>query len=307
MSDATTWRLLPAMAVFEAAGRLSSFTRAGRELGISQESVSYAIRKLEQEIGRPLFERGHRQVALTPTGRELHDHVGMGLGHVRRAFEALQPARERDGLVTLSCSTAFVRYWLLPRLAEFQADLPAIDLRLQTTDRDLDIAAEGVDLGIRYGSGIFGHYESAVFAPEVIYPVASPRLTEKSGEPMPWSLATLATAPLIHLEEPVRPCSDWFDFARDTGMPPIPRSGLKLNDYSLVLQAALEGQGVALGWHHLVDSLIASGFLVRPVAEDWRTVVDYCVVWSGPLGPAARSVRDWLVARGYARAEAEAG
>src|SRR5262245_27686163 len=144
--------LLPsagALIVFEAAARLKSFTAAGRELGMSQAAVSYAIKGLEKQLGVGLFQRLHREIRLTDAGSRFFADVTLGLSHIRKSAEEL---RAQAGHVTLSASSAFASFWMVPRLQKFRDDLPGIDLRIQTADRDLDLVAEGIPLGIRGGS-----------------------------------------------------------------------------------------------------------------------------------------------------------
>ena len=138
--------LLPSagsLIVFEAAGRLGSFTGAGRELGMSQAAVSYAVRGLERQLGVALFLRKHRQVRLTEAGERFFADVTLGLSHIRKSAEELR-AFAGGGHVTLSASTAFASFWMMPRLQQFRDDLPGIDLRIQTSDRDIDLIAEGI-------------------------------------------------------------------------------------------------------------------------------------------------------------------
>jgi DNA-binding transcriptional LysR family regulator len=103
-----------ALFAFEAAARLGSFTRAASELGITQAAVSYAVKQLEARLGQPLFLRQHRRVALTEAGERFFQDVSIGLGHIRRSAETLM-SRGAAGHVTLSCSTAFASWWMLPR------------------------------------------------------------------------------------------------------------------------------------------------------------------------------------------------
>ena len=135
--------LLPspgALIVFEAAGRLASFTRAAEELAMTQAAVSFAIRNLERDLGVPLFTRRHRSIALTEAGERFHADVSLGLTHIRKSAEELK-AQGSDRHVTLSASTAFASYWMLPRLARLRADLPGIDLRIQTSTATSTCAA----------------------------------------------------------------------------------------------------------------------------------------------------------------------
>lgn len=178
--------LLPSagnLIVFEAAGRLASFTAAGRELGMTQAAVSYAIRGLEEQLGTKLFERRHRQVLPTDAGGRFLADVTLGLSHIRKSAEEIR-ARSGGTHVTLSASTAFASFWMMPRLQKFRDDLPGIDLRIQTADRDVDLLAEGVPLGIRGGTAAdWPDYDLLPIAKEEIYAVAGPSYTARAGIP----------------------------------------------------------------------------------------------------------------------------
>ncbi len=292
-------RVIPnpgALYSFEAAGRLSSFTRAAEELGVSQAAVSYAVRQLEDALGVALFWRRHRRVALTTSGERFFNDVSMGLAHIRGSAEALQQ-QPADSHITLSVSTAFANYWLVPRLAEFRGRHPQIEIRLQTTDRDIELPGNGLSLGIRRGIGSWAGYESILLAEESIYPVASPRYLEV-GPPLT-TPADLIRHHLIHLEEPIRPRPTWIDWFKAQGL--VYRNigdGLRLNDYALVVQAAIAGEGVALGWHHIVGRLVDQGLLMKAIDATYAEGAGFYVVWpdAAPLADHAAKVRDWIIA-----------
>ncbi len=288
---------------FEAAARHGSFTRAAAELNVSQAAVSYAVKRLEAFLGVALFERHHRRVALTEAGQRFHRDVSIGLSHIAASARDLR-RRDRGGHVTLSISTAFATYWMLPRLARFRQAHPAIDLRLQTTDQDLDLAAEGIALGIRHGKGDWSDYESALFMAEEVHPVCSPGYLSAFGRIR--AARELPRHTLIHLDEPYRKRMGWSDWFAAAGIDsPWPEAGLRLNDYALVIHAALEGQGVALGWRHLTQGLVEQGHLVRPVSNAVRTGAGFYVVAprAAPADADAAAVRDWLIAEARAMTE----
>lgn len=289
---------LGSLVVFEAAGRLSSFSGAGRELRMSQAAVSYAIARLEDQIGTALFLREYRRVRLTEAGQRFHADVTIGLSHIQRSAQSLR-AVATGSHVTLACSTAFAAYWMVPRMEEFRAALPDVDLRIQTSDRDLDLVGEGIPLGVRGGyPGDWPSYDSAVLAAEEIYPVCSAGYLR--GKPKPARPADLLTHKLIHLEEPFRSATTWADWFAATGIArrQVPK-GLSINDYVLVVQAMLEGQGVALGWHHLIGGLVDKGVLVRLSDQRLITGKDFHVIWPREvrLPAEAARVRDWLLAQ----------
>jgi DNA-binding transcriptional LysR family regulator len=293
--------LLPSagnLIVFEAAGRLSSFTAAGRELGMTQAAVSYAIRGLEEQLGTKLFERRHRQVLLTDAGGRFLADVTLGLSHIRKSAEEIR-ARSGGTHVTLSASTAFASFWMMPRLQQFRDDLPGIDLRIQTADRDVDLLAEGVPLGIRGGTASdWPDYDLLPIAKEEIYAVAGPAYTARAG--IPATPAEMTLHRLIHLEEPFRAAANWKEWFQSAGVNgSVANRGLLINDYVLVIQAVMEGQGIGLGWRHLTDRLVASGLLVQITGHVMNTGFTFHVAWpkNRELTDSARKVRDWLVAQ----------
>jgi DNA-binding transcriptional LysR family regulator len=295
----TLRRLLPSassLIVFEAAGRQRSFTLAGRELGMSQAAVSYAIRNLEDQLGAALFRRAHRAVHLTAAGERFLGDVTLGLTHIRKSAEEISGVRD-EAHVTLSVSNAFAALWMVPRLQKAREALPGIDLRLQTSDRDVDIAAENLPLGIRGGDPArWPRYDSALFAKEEITAVASPAYAAAHGGP--GAAQALAFHNLIHLDEPHRVAANWDEWLMSAGAAlPSKNRSLIINDYVSVIHAALNGQGVALGWRHLVDGLLAEGRLTDMTGHVMRTGSAFYVVWQRDrgLGGDAERVRDWLM------------
>jgi len=198
--------------------------------------------------------------------------------------------------VTLAVSTATATWWLLPRIARFKQLHPDIELRVITTDTDLDLARERIDLAVTLGADDFAHYQRWHFVDEEIFPVCSPKFLQ--GNPLP-DLKALANSPLLLLEERYRPRMAWKDWLGHFGisLPRQPRL-FRFNDYSIVLQAAIEGQGVAQGWRHIVQPLIGQGLLVQPI--DASVTTDQPLYITAPKGKALRTdvayLKDWLVA-----------
>ena len=282
--------------VFEAAARLQSFTRAAEELNMQQPSVSGSIRQLEDNLSLRLFKRSHRKIELTRAGQRLFADIAQPLGSLE---DSLQSIRQQSALdyVTLSTSTAFSYYWLMPRVPDLRVEHPDIDLRMLNSDRDPELAQDDISLGIRIGKGDWPAYESVKLADEIIYPVASPGFIESVGSLE--SIEDLSTRRLIHLEEPIRPRPTWSQWFSHHGQDTItlPR-GLRLNDYALVLQAAVSGEGYAFGWDHVVQTMIQRRLLVGLTDWAWETGNSVYLVWPNdrPLAPKAEQVRDWIVA-----------
>lgn len=286
-----------ALVVFEAAGRQGSFTAAARELRMTQAAVSYAIHRLEEHLGTALFLREHRRVRLSAAGARFHADVAIGLSHIQRSARDLRTAAE--GHVTLSCSTAFAAFWMVPRMAQLRADLPQIDLRIQTGDHDLDLVGEGIPLGVRGGNPAdWPQYEARPLAAEEIWPVCGAGYL--AGRARPSGPEELLGHQLIHLEEPFRQAATWRDWFASVGVEGrrVPK-GLQINDYVLVVQSVIAGQGVALGWRHLVEGLVGQGVLVRLTDHALVTGMDFHVIWprDATLARPAVEVRDWLLAQ----------
>lgn len=286
------------LVVFEAAGRLSSFTGAARELGMTQAAVSYTIARLEEHLGTALFVREYRRVRLSDAGQRFHADVSIGLSHIQRSARDLR-AVATSGHVTLSCSTAFASFWMVPRMARFRDAFPHIDLRIQTADRDLDLLAEGIPLAVRGGDPkSWTNYASEPLAPEEIYPVCG--ASYLADRDLPRTEADLLQHQLIHLEEPYRTAATWGDWFAAVGIErrQIPK-GLQINDYVLVIQSVMAGQGVALGWQHLVGHLVESGVLVKLTKHVLATGMQFHVIWPNELAMSrsALQVRDWLLAQ----------
>ncbi|MEM9248173.1 MAG: LysR substrate-binding domain-containing protein [Pseudomonadota bacterium] len=281
--------------VFETAARHGSFTRAAAELNVQQPAVSATIRQLEEHLGVALFARGHRKVTLTAAGERLFADTTGAFEQLSHSARAIRQRARRD-YVTLNASTAFNNYWMMPRLALLQRAHPAIDLRLQSSDREPDLYTENISLAIRRGSGKWPHHESALIAPEVIYPIAAPQVMATAVTLK--GIPSLLHQRLIHLEEPIRERPTWRDWFHHFKIrAEMPLGGLRLNDYALVLQATMAGEGFSFGWGHLADRLVDQGLLAARREWSWTTGKGFYLVWSSrsPLSEDAQRVRDWIL------------
>ena len=275
---------------FDATARFGSFTAAATHLGVGQPAVSHAVARLEQLIGSRLLERSSSGVRLTAIGRTLHERVSAAFDQIDLAVAAAIGA---DAAVTISVSASLATHWLLPRLSEFKRLHPDIALRVITTDSDRGVGRDDADLWIPLGIVESDDLEPTEFCVEEIVPVAAPSMAESLpfGEP-----AALLEAPLLHLEERYAPRFDWrrwFDAQGVTA--PTTLAGYRSNDYSLIVQGALDGQGLALGWMHIVEALIHNGRLVA-LAAPLRTEKSFPILQrrDRTLSPAAAALRDWL-------------
>ncbi len=282
--------------IFDVAADTGSFTAAARRLGLGQPAVSHAVKQLERSLAVALFDRTPAGIRLTAAGQELRSHVRPGLAALDAGVRAVRRTALDGGVVALSVSTSFATWWLLPRLADFKQGHPDIDLRCITNDTDAGVGADDVDLWIPLGPGPWPGLARHVLTAERIVAVAAPDVAEElpdADDP-----AALREADLIHLEERYRPRFDWARWFRRHGLEPPPTHGPRSNDYAVVLQAAIDGQGVALGWQHLVAPLIADGRLVRVGGGALSTDQPFTLLHRrGPVSSGVRALRDWLLAQ----------
>lgn len=276
---ATPRRLPPlhSLVFFEAAVRHLSFTAAALELGTSQPAVSQRIGLLEEDLGVPLFKRGHRGVSLTADGLQLFNAVRDSLDGIGAAAAKIRSRHARQ-VLTVATDFGFAAYWLMPRLAALRALVPNLDVRIVTTQDPFDIRGEPVDIAIAFGAGQWPGCTAQALFPEIVVPVCSPGFLAKhvlSGQ-----AADLAKLPLLHLEsaDPLRwlGWENWFALHDVTST--SDSHDLTLNNYPLVIQAAIAGQGVALGWTPLVDDLVRNGQLVAAFAQPTTTAHGYFLV-----------------------------
>ena len=281
--------------VFEAAARLGSFTLAADELGMQQPSVSASIKQLEASLAVRLFDRGHRQVALTNAGLRFYADVSQALRGIENAAEAVHNMGRSD-YVTLNSSSAFSYYWMMPKLHTLRELHPDIDLRLQSSVREPDLDVENISIAIRLGDGDWPDCHAVKIADEVIFPVASPIVMQSAVNLL--SVPNLLKERLIHLEEPIRMRPTWTQWFEHHGIRNVEISeGLRLNDYALVLQAAQTGEGFAFGWKHIVGDLIERQLLAAKEEWSWQTGRGIYLVWSRSrsLSGNAMKVRDWIL------------
>lgn len=268
---------LDALRVFESAARLLSFTAAALELGSTQSAVSQQIKRLEQQLAVRLFDRIYRGIVLTDAGERLQGYVQQGLATLDAGVAAVTLQQQHE-VLQVATDFAFAAYWLMPRLERFHQLHPEVDVSLVTSERGLGVLPSETDVAIVFGDGRSKHGEAHLLFHEEVYPVCSPLLLEEQPTPLPPS--ALARMPLLHLRPESR--SRWLDWRgvfRALDISQTPSSGmLRFDNYTLLIQAAIAGRGVAIGWRHLVDDLLDQGLLRRVCTESVRTAFGYYVV-----------------------------
>ncbi len=246
---------------FEAAARHLSFTRAADELGVTQSAVSHQIKALEERLEVRLFRRLNRTLLLTDEGQAF-------LPDVREALDLLSAATARlhrgdsSGALTVSVLPSFATRWLVPRLKRFRARHPDMDIHVQAVDRLTDFDRENVDVAIRYGEGSYRKLHVTQILDEDVFPVCSPQLLQ-GADPLK-SPEDLRHHTLLH-DEMDAGCPDWADWLTAAGVHGVKaRRGPTFSDSSMLLQAAIDGQGIALGRSALAADELVAGRLVKP-------------------------------------------
>jgi LysR family glycine cleavage system transcriptional activator len=285
---------LKAIRYFESAARHLSFTKAAQELNVTHSAVSHQIKALEEWLGVPLFRRLNRALVLTEEGQAY-------VQPVREAFERLAEAsrrlrvHEQSGALTVSAMPSFAAKWLVPRLRGFRELHPEKDVRISATEKLVDFDREDVDVAIRYGRGDWPNLRVELLMRESLFPVCSPKLLE--GPTPLREPADLVHHSLLH-------DSDWREdwwvrwFAAagiDAG---ALRRSLSFNASNLLLQAAMDGLGVALSQHALAGDDLAAGRLVKPFDIELSSDYGYYVLTREAAAdrPKIRAFREWLFA-----------
>src|SRR5262245_7912404 len=272
---------LNALRAFEAAARHLSYVAAARELNVTPAAVGQLVRALEEILGTELFHRsqaGPARLVLTEHARAAIPDLQAGFDRLAMAFERLK-AREARVAVSVTVPPAFADKWLLPRVERFGAQHPAYDLLIDTSGRLVDLAAERIDVGIRYGGGRWPELEATFLARDAFFPVCSPALLE--GAHALRSPADLQHHSLIHDRSMAfeNTFPTWRSWLQRAGIGNIDcERGLQINDSAAVIQAAIAGSGVALGRTTLVARDLAEGRLVRPFGDDLEYDFAYYIV-----------------------------
>jgi DNA-binding transcriptional LysR family regulator len=291
-------KLIPsprALMIFEAAARSGSCGAAAREFNLTQPSVSRNIAGLEQHIGVVLFTRSPRGLELTAEGLVLQRALEDGFQKVADAIQQLMDRRGRKQVVELSLSTAFVTHWLIPRLAEFQRAFPDVDLRFQLIAGTLRGGPGTVDLAMRMEGDSTADTHSWPFAPELIVPVCSPSYLKAHG---PLDKAQRdARHTLLNFGDPQL---DWdLVWGSIVARRAPNKTWIEFSDYAVVVQAAMNGEGIAPGWITVVSRALRQGTLVPACAARIRTGRSYHLVAARarPVRAVTMAICDWLTAQ----------
>jgi LysR family glycine cleavage system transcriptional activator len=288
---------LNALRAFEAAGRLESLTDAAAELNVTPAAVGHQVKALEDFFEQALFERRYRAIALTEKGRLLLSGLTDGFDRLAETVDAFTALEDRRPLM-ITCCNSFASRWLVPRLDDFHTRHPDIDVRLDATQRLVDLRRDEFDLGIRFGPGHWEGLEADYLLDEEFIPVASPDLLARIPVEQP---SDLAKHTLLHRDDSPGPApldwAMWLQAAEAEGVDP--ERGLRYSMESMAIQAAVDGHGIALVSNVLVESDLESGRLVKLFDIGLRTGLDvaYYLAYapSRLRHPRVAAFRDWLL------------
>ena len=282
---------LNALRAFEVAARSENFTRAAEELGVSQVAVSQQVKSLEAALGLKLFARDGKRLVITSAGKQYLAVVRDALDRIAVGTDRLLQNRP-SSVFTVSTSPDFGAKWLVHRLGRFAAAHPKIDLRVSTTTKQVDLIAEHVDLAIRHGDGHWAGLDAVALGPERLVPVCSPKLL--SGRNRITQASDLLKLPLLRLDG----WSTWSKWFEAAGVSASARRGPVLNQASMLIDAAVDGQGVALARTTLAAWDLLHGRLVVPIDVALPLENTYWIVYPKLASQEAKVVtlRDWLLA-----------
>ncbi len=288
-----SWKALQA---FAATVRLGSMTAAGRELGTTQPAISQRIRHLEEVLGVALFERAGQRLRPTADGESYYGEVAAALDHITAATMRLRTrAQSRSRAVSIAVNFGFAHLWLLPRLARLESAFPGTGFEVLPVDRDDSREALTADISIRFGLFTQARETESSLLPEAVFPVCSPGFAARHNLEKGNVAGATARVPLLHMDSRDPRWLDWNQWCVRAGAAvPATPPRFHYNNYPLLLHAAIEGKGLALGWRGLIDGALEEGTLValEPVVE--RPERGYILHTAYADRALTRAIVDWF-------------
>jgi LysR family transcriptional regulator of beta-lactamase len=277
---------LHALRAFESSARHLSFTRAGLELKVTQAAVSQQVRMLEEWLGVPLFKRLPRGLGMTDEARALFPVLSDAFGRIETVLKQFEGGRFHQ-VLTIGVVGTFAIGWLMPRLKSFRETHPFLELRLLTNNNLVDLAAEGLDFAIRFGDGKWPGTDNALLldAPHAV--LCSPDIARRLATP-----ADLAKETLLRSYR----TDEWLEWFAAAGLAPWAVSGPIFDSSRLMVEAAMQGAGVALAPARMFARELQLGMLARPFDTEVPTG-SYWLTWlkSKSMSPAMKHFHDWIV------------
>jgi LysR family glycine cleavage system transcriptional activator len=285
---------LAQLQAFECATRHGSFTKAALELSLTQSAVSRQVKALEEQLGVLLFERVRKRVVLSTAGRQMLGPIKRLLAQSEDVVMQARSATEGKAVLSIATLPTFGTRWLLPRLKDFFAKHPGLQVDVASRSQPFDLAGEGFDLAIHYGQPVWASATCTYLCSEVIQPVASPALL---AEGAPSDCEDLVGRPLLHLATRPKLWAEWFRHHDAEGE--FSYKGNRFDQFSMVIEAAISGIGFALLPLYLIEDEIRSGKLCIALDSPMATENSYYVVV--PEGhnesPGVDAFRQWITAQ----------
>ncbi|MDP6164695.1 MAG: LysR substrate-binding domain-containing protein [Gammaproteobacteria bacterium] len=299
------------LSVFESVARNGSMSSSARALGLTQPAVSQALRKLEQQLGTSLLVRHRNGIDLTKEGQELFMACVQSFDQLANTINNIRRPSNNQQVVTLSLSTATATYWLLPKIADFYQQHPNTVVNIVSRDNDSNLAARGYDLAIPLSATPLSAQDYHIWPllEEVVYPVCSPTLlTNKQLEANKVEKQQLLQLPLIHMVSSREARMNWQEWVQATSqttqlslideeVDPHFKRGQTCSDYFVAISAAIAGQGVVLGWNHIIKDLLDDQRLIRLGSCQWHNSNPFTLIAPRrkALSPAVIALKDWLL------------
>ncbi|MCE4547138.1 MULTISPECIES: LysR family transcriptional regulator [unclassified Caballeronia] len=278
---------LNALRAFEASARHLSFTRAAQELNVTQAAVSQQVRALEERLGTPLFRRLPRGLNVTDEGRALLPVLSDAFGRIEAVLKQFEGGHFHE-VLTVGVVGTFAVGWLMPRLRAFRETHPFVELRLLTHNNLVDPASEGLDFAIRFGAGAWPATHNAPLLDAPLAVLCAPDIARRLSAP-----SDLANEVLLRSYR----ADDWRGWFEAAGLDPWTMNGPVFDSSRLMVEAAVQGAGVALAPPRMFVRELQAGLLVRAFDIEVHTG-GYWLTWlkSRRLSPGMQLFRDWIVA-----------
>lgn len=279
---------LNALRAFEASARHLSFTKAAEELCVTQAAISHQVKALEERIGAALFRRTPKGLVLTDEGMALAPTLTDSFDRMQKLLEKFDGGRMRE-VLTVGVVGTFAVGWLLSRMADFREQNPFVDLRLLTNNNKVDLAGESLDYAIRFGDGAWHGVEAERVMDAPFAPLCSPATAERLKNPSDLSALTLLRS--------YRP-QDWPTWAKAAGVEDqIDARGPLFDSSWVMVQAAIQGEGVALAPPIMFERELVEGRLAQPFAVEVDVGAYYLTrLMTKTQTPSMKAFRDWLLA-----------
>ena len=288
---------LNSLRAFEAVGRYLSFSKAADELNVTPGAISQQVRGLEDFLEIKLFKRRNRSIVLTDSGQVFLPLLSDGFAGISAAVDSVRRS-QGDEPLTISAAPSFTAKWLIPRLCKFQALHPEIDVRIDASSRLVDFAREDIDVGIRFGTGEVEGLDSIYLFSYDLIPVCSPDLMHE-GKAV-HDLSDIRHHTLLHSQDtdfdPSFP--DWAMWLATAGVDDVDASrGMFFSQGEMVIEAAIEGQGIALGASVMVAGAIESGRLVQPFETRLPVRLSFHLITTRQKwgNPKISAFRQWIL------------